>query len=144
MFDTYVAKWEALGRVDKKYPLPASECELFKLDFAGGSCSNLRNFSGEAVMMANVQLIFLAGFGIVGSLKKRSDCLDVVVEGKSQKESEVKGLFKWLKRKEQPRWHPDRMNLRTGVDGRIDESISKKADVVAMRTAAQRLLETLG
>lgn len=144
MFDTYDAKWVALGRVDKRYPLPTSERELFKLDFAGGSRSNLGNFSGEAVMIANVQLIFLAGFGISGSLKKRSDGLDVVVEGKSQKEAEVKSLIKWLNRKEQPRWHPDRMNLRTGVDGRIDESISKKADVVAMRTAAQRLLETLG
>lgn len=144
MFDTYDAKWESLSRTDKKYPLPASERELFKLDFAGGSRSDLGNFSGEAVMIANVQLIFLAGFGISGSLRKRSDGLDVVVEGKSQRESEVKSLVKWLKRKEQPRWHPDRMNLRTGVDGRVDESISKKADVVSMRTAAQRLLETLG
>jgi hypothetical protein len=64
--------------------------------------------------------------------------------GIHEKEKHVqarKELGKWLKRKEEPRWHPDRINARTGKGGVIDEAISKKTPVVSMRTACQYLLE---
>jgi hypothetical protein len=86
-----------------------------------------------------VQLIFLAGFGMSGSLKRGSEP-GVKIDAPHLNGENMKLLGKWLSRKEQPRWHPDRMNLRTGKEGVLDEGISKKADVVAMRSAVQDLL----
>ena len=139
IFDAYNAKWDALNRTDKNYPLPATSRELSKLDFAGGSSANIGRWSNEQILIANVQLIFLAGFGMSGSLKSGSDA-GVRIDAPHLNGENMKLLGKWLSRKEQPRWHPDRMNLRTGKQGVVDEGISKKADVVAMRTAAQDLL----
>lgn len=144
IFDAYNTKWEVLSRNDKAYPLPAGKSDLYKVDFAGGYAAKTGNWTNEEILIANVQLVFLAGFGMSGSLKKASDHLSVRIDAKELNGENLKLLTKWLSRKEQPRWHPDRMNLRTGVDGRIDEGISKRADVVAMRTAAQSLLEIAG
>lgn len=129
-----------MGRTDKNYPLPTSSRDLFKLDFMGGSSANTGNWSNEEIFIANVQVIFLAGFGISSTIGKRSDDLKIQIEGKEANREALKSLAKWLSRKEQPRWHPDRMNLRTGKEGKLDESVSKKSDVVAMRTAGQNLL----
>jgi hypothetical protein len=138
IFDAYNAKWEALSRTDKAFPLPATSRELAKLDFAGSSASPGK-WSNEQILVANVQLIFLAGFGMSGSLKRGSEP-GVKIDAPHLNGENMKLLGKWLSRKEQPRWHPDRMNLRTGKEGVLDEGISKKADVVAMRSAVQDLL----
>ena len=90
-----------------------------------------------------MQLIFLAGFGLSGSFNRNSDGLDVKIDNRGRGE-EVKALAKWLSRKEQPRWHPDRMNARTGKMGVLDEGISRKRDVVAMRSAGHALLAVVG
>jgi hypothetical protein len=91
-----------------------------------------------------VQVIFLAGFGISCALVRRTDGLRVEIESPERQGAEIESLAKWLRRKEQPRWHSDRMNARTGRVGVLDEGISKKRDVVAMRTAAQELLSLVG
>ncbi|KAM0706077.1 hypothetical protein Q7P35_006625 [Cladosporium inversicolor] len=144
IFNTYNTTWEPLSRHDKNYPLPASTRDLYRLGFAGGSSSNSGNWSAEQILVANVQLIFLAGFGLSGSLKRGGDSLSVKIENSGRQAGEVQALAKWLSRKEQPRWHPDRMNARTGKVGVLDEGISKKRDVVAMRTAVQELLGVVG
>ena len=143
IFDAYNAAWESLSRYDKNYPLPASSRDLSKLDFAGGSSANAGKWTAEQILTANVQLIFLAGFGLSGSLNTRGDSIRVQVETRGPQREEMQALAKWLSRKEQPRWHPDRINARTGKIGVLDEGISKKRDVVAMRTAAQQLLSNL-
>lgn len=143
LFDAYDAKWATLSRTDSNFPLPAPLSDLFKLDFAGGSRSNIGNFKAEDVMIANVQIIFLAGFGISGSIKRYADGLEIDISMRDKKSKNAASLIKWLKRTEQSRLHPDRMNLRTGAAGKVDVNISKRADVVALRTAAQNLLETL-
>jgi hypothetical protein len=91
-----------------------------------------------------VQVIFLAGFGISCAIVRRMDGLRVEIESPERQGAEIGSLAKWLRRKEQPRWHPDRMNARTSRVGVLDEGISKKRDVVAMRTAGQELLSLLG
>jgi len=144
IFDAYNTAWEALSRTDKAYPLPAAARELHKIDFLGGSSANQGNWSKEQILVANVQLIFLAGFGIACALIRRSDGLSVEIENRDRQTGEILALSKWLSRKEQPRWHPDRMNARTGKVGVLDEAISRKADVVAMRTAGQELLAVVG
>jgi hypothetical protein len=72
------------------------------------------------------------------------DGLKVEIENRGRQGADIESLAKWLRRKEQPRWHPDRMNARTGRVGVLDEAISKKRDVVAMRTAGQELLSAVG
>ncbi|KAK4543860.1 hypothetical protein LTR36_004893 [Oleoguttula mirabilis] len=50
-------------------------------------------------------------------------------------------LQKHLKRKECLRWHPDKINARSGQPGVVDETIGKEDVVVAVRSAVQELLE---
>ena len=140
IFDAYNTAWDSLSRHDKNYPLPAPSRDLSNPNFAGGSSANAGKWSTEQILTANVQLIFLAGFGLSGSLNTRGDSIRVQVETRGPQKEEMQALAKWLSRKEQPRWHPDRMNARTGKVGVLDEGISKERDVVAMRTAAQELL----
>ena len=140
IIDAYNTAWDSLSRHDKNYPLPAPSRDLSSLNFAGGSSANAGKWSAEQILTANVQLIFLAGFGLSGSLNTRGDSIRVQVETRGPQKEEMQALAKWLSRKEQPRWHPDRMNARTGKVGVLDEGISKKRDVVAMRSAAQELL----
>lgn len=144
LFDAYNARWEALSRIDKKLPLPASWVELKKVSFLGGSSENPDNSSAEAIVIINVQVLFLAGFGLSGIVKRDADGLVVIeIDGKERHVDKIKDLKRWLSRKEQPRWHPDRINLRTGKEGIIDEGISKKTAVVAMRSAVQALLAVI-
>lgn len=89
-----------------------------------------------------MKLIYLAGFGIPASLNERSDSLRVDIHTRGTS-GNISNLKKWLSRTEAPRFHPDRMNLRTGVEGVVDDRISKKLEVVAMRTAVQKLLALL-
>ncbi|KAM0721396.1 hypothetical protein Q7P37_002320 [Cladosporium fusiforme] len=100
-FDSYDGKWKKLGRIDKKYPLPAPSRDLYKIDFSGGS-ARARNYSSEDIFVANVQLIYLAGFGISATLNDRGDTLrlDINKDGTSEK---IKDLTKWLRLTEQPR-----------------------------------------
>jgi hypothetical protein len=142
LFDAYNGRWESMSRIDPKLPMPASWSELKAIDFNGGQGENVNNHSDETIVVANLQVIFLAGFGLMGTITRYAEGLVMEVQGMASggKEAEIKELGKWLSRKEQPRWHPDRINLRTGKEGVIDEGISKKTCVVAMRSAVQALL----
>lgn len=140
LFDSYNARWSAIGRSDSEYPLPASQSELTAMNFIETSSSS-GGYSAEDIFIANVQLFFLIGNGVPGVMSK-GETLKVKLNPTVDKKK-LKVLVKWLKLKEQPRWHPDRMNLRTGVDGAINEQISKNWDVVAMRTAVQGLIEKI-
>jgi hypothetical protein len=142
LFDTYNAKWESLSRTDANYPLPTSTRDLYSLSFASGAPSHggAGNHTNEEIFIVNVQMLFLAGFGLSGSIRRFSDGLEVKIENRELNGENLRLLGKWLSRKEQPRWHPDRMNLRTGVEGKLDEGISRRKEVVTMRTAVQGLL----
>lgn len=140
LFDNYNAKWEGLSRTDKNYPLPTSTSKLYKLGFIGNPTVRAGTWTDEDIFVTNVQLLFLAGFGLTGTLSSSGDNLTIRISSASSK-SKLEAMAKWLRRTEVPRWHPDRMNLRTGSRGSVDEAISKKKEVVAMRTAAQLLLE---
>jgi hypothetical protein len=143
LFDAYNAKWESLSRTDKAYPLPTSQRDLYSLAFHGGAPSLIGAYTNEQIFIVNVQLLFLAGFGLSGTVKRFSDGIEVKIDNRELNGENLRLLGKWLSRKEQPRWHPDRMNLRTGVEGRLDEEISKRREVVAMRTAGQGLLAVI-
>lgn len=132
-----------MSRTDPKLPMPTAWSDLKKIDFNGGYAANINNHTDETIVVANLQVIFLAGFGLTGNVKRFVEHLVVEVVDKEQNADKVKELSKWLSRKEQPRWHPDRINLRTSKEGVIDEGISKKKAVVTMRSAVQALLEVV-
>lgn len=52
-------------------------------------------------------------------------------------------LLKQMKRKEAVRWHPDKINARTGKVGEINEALGKANYVVAIRSAVQEVIELL-
>jgi hypothetical protein len=145
LFDAYNARWESMSRTDPKLPMPATWADLKAIDFNGGLPDNINNHTDETIVVANLQIIFLAGFGMLGVVTRYAEGLIVNYQGQAigGKEAEIEALGKWLSRKEQPRWHPDRINLRTGKEGVIDEGISKKTCVVAMRSAVQALLAVI-
>ena len=132
-----------MSRTDAKVPMPAAWSDLKQIDFNGGYAQNFSNHTDETIVVANLQVIFLAGFGLKGTIKRYVELLDIEIENKAAYADKIKELGKWLSRKEQPRWHPDRINLRTGKTGVIDAEISKKKAVVAMRSAVQALLQVL-
>lgn len=133
-----------MSRIDKKLPLPATWAELKMPNFLGGHAENVANLSDETLVVLNVQILFLAGFSMNGCAKMNQEGTIIIdIEDRERNEDKIKNLKKWLSRKEQPRWHPDRINLRTGREGLIDEGISKKTAVVAMRSAAQALLQCI-
>jgi hypothetical protein len=145
LFDAYNTRWESMSRTDPKLPMPATWTDLKAIDFNGGQPENINNLTDETIVVANLQIIFLAGFGLLGVVTRYAEGLVVNYQGQAigGKEAEIKELGKWLSRKEQPKWHPDRINLRTGKEGVIDEGISKKTCVVAMRSAVQALLAVI-
>jgi hypothetical protein len=143
MFDDYDARWERKSRIDPDLPMPASWGKLKNLYFTGrGTGPEIKHWSPENIVVFNVQMLFLAGFGMSGvPIVTEKGVLMVGIHEKEKHVQARKELGKWLKRKEEPRWHPDRINARTGKEGVIDEAISKKTPVVSMRTACQYLLE---
>lgn len=142
LFDQYTANWDATTRTSPTFPFPAQSRDLYNISFLTSSAPRDTTISAEDVYALNVQTILLGGFGISAYATVRSEkpCLGL---GSSIKKEDLDVVLKYLKRKEQPRWHPDWMSLRTGMQGSVDEGISKRKEVVAMRVAVQRLIEFL-
>jgi hypothetical protein len=143
LFDAYNARWESKTRIDPNLPMPATWAQLSNLWFTGnGTGPEIKHWTPENIVVFNVQMLFLAGFGMSGvPLVTAKGVLMVAVHEKERHARACRDLGKWLKRVEEPRWHPDRINARTGKEGVIDEAISKKTAVVAMRTACQMVQE---
>jgi hypothetical protein len=56
-------------------------------------------------------------------------------------EERVRKLRDHLRRHEWPRWHPDRINVRTGNPGEVDDGIGARDEVKAVWVGVQRVGE---
>lgn len=139
-FDAYQKNWDETDRISRTFPFPARGKDLYDIRFLTSGAPNDSKMSAEEVFAINSQILLLGGFGIVAFATTRSEKLCLGVSS-STKQEDLNNLLKYLKRTEAPRFHPDRMNLRTGVQGRVDESIGNRTEAVAMRLAVQRLTE---
>ena len=87
-------------------------------------------------MKMNAQIFFLQAFDFRPSINVQR--LQYVVAFRGGNKENEEALLKQLKRKENLRWHPDKMNRRTNSDV-IDDSRGKDPVVVAVRSAVQEL-----
>lgn len=70
-----------MSRIDPKLPMPASWSELKAIDFNDGLSENVNNHSDETIVVANLQVIFLAGFGLLGTVTRYAEGLVLEVQG---------------------------------------------------------------
>ena len=141
--EAYNKRWDSLERNAPQHPFPSlqlKQSDLYYKKSLGQLASVLDKWSQDQVFAANVQLFFLRGFGLSATPYATGQGILMRFDSDTSRQS-LQDLIKHLQRKELPRWHPDRMNLRTGAEGKIDESIGKRTEVVAVRTAIQELLE---
>ena len=126
--------WDKLAVHEQDIPLPSADFEIPGLRSHGRLLIDqqpVASWLRESVMRLNIQLFFLQGFEMnMYRLEKDGESLWM----KGYTRPKVERLYGQLKT-EVFRWHPDRLNLRSGVAGVVDEILGKSTVVVAVRTA---------
>lgn len=140
----YIARWDSLAPHEELFPLPSVDFRIQSLQDRqqfGELTRLVNNWDDDTVMKANAFQFFAKGFGLDMTVKVVSGKTHLrLVEGQAE-DSELQTLLKHLKRKEYFRWHPDKINLRAGHPGILNEQIGKQDAVVAVRSAIQELIE---
>ncbi|KAK4945911.1 hypothetical protein LTR10_015004 [Elasticomyces elasticus] len=104
----------------------------------------------DQLAQLEVQSFFARGMGIAHALRSderynaatptcAAEKLMVVLTETSERK--LAALLKYLRLRERPRWHSDRLNMRTGVPGVLNEENGKHEIAVVVRTAVQDLLD---
>lgn len=134
----YNRTWNSLLPHEQNWPFPNPF-----LTIEGFYAPEQRNFfSGcgltySQLIILIVQRFFLHGYGITFKF----DCEGprwLIMENSTSK---VGQLRKYLKLKELPRWHPDWLGRRTGVEGLRDEGLGTKPGIKPIRTGVEELIE---
>ena len=102
-------------------------------NFAAASSENRKTLS--------IQDFYLAGCGFNVELWEDIKQRRLRVKVTSQSEAKVSALRKYLQTKELVRWHPDRLNRRTGSSGVVNEGNGNHELVVLIRSAIEDLVE---
>lgn len=138
-FERYNLDWSTIKSYDADIPVPNLK-DMYQQDGKPFTITAKTGWPKDEIIKINAMLFYVEGFDIeVDVIRRDRPSLTVATTEDGMK---VEKLAKFLKRKELPRWHPDRLNQRTGKPGVIDESIGKRADIVAVRTAVQELIGT--
>lgn len=89
-------------------------------------------------MKTNAKIFFIEGCELDPKVHEDSGRVTIA----SDAEEDMRAVLHYqLKRKEMMRWHTDKINLWTGQDGIVDGCIGKREEVVAVRSAIQKLIE---
>lgn len=144
-FDRYNETWDSLNSSDATFPFPSHAQSLGGLQdrtelYAYHEKHLIACWSVDLVEKTNAKIFFLRGSGIEVRIEEQGSTVSIVFEGE---EDERGSLAHHLKRKEMLKWHPNKINLRTGEEGEVDERIGKRAEVVNVRTAIQELISDL-
>ncbi|EME80547.1 uncharacterized protein MYCFIDRAFT_177489 [Pseudocercospora fijiensis CIRAD86] len=141
----YDAHWKSLAPHDKQFPCPNSTFSMPSFQNRQELPYNqqkVAQWSPATVIGVMTKRFFTDAFAIRTTLITFSDdptSVDFELQKKNSATTVV-ALRKTLKM-ESVKWHPDRLNRRTGVPGQIDESIGKAPGNVAIRSAVQELIE---
>lgn len=140
----YISTWNELKRHEQGWPYPNPQLtEIGLLNRTSlGSTNELTGFSNTKIISLNAQLFFLKGNDLFHTLLVVGNEAKFVISSIRNSAQQIKALRAYLVKKELVRWHPDRMNLRTGVKGgEPDENLGALEVVAAVRTGVDELIE---
>lgn len=146
----YNERWNSLGPKDTGYPYPSPNytqrgfLNVDDIDCAEDIC---KSWNVPTRIIVNTKTFFLGGFDIIYNIDPEDDNYpegDQLFSIPSVNDFDVvKKLIRHIKLKEMSRWHPDRLNKRTGGKTGVDVAKGVEKGVVEIRTALQELLEEL-
>lgn len=146
----YNERWTSLGPKDTGYPYPSPDyTQRGFLNVGNINCAEdiCKSWNVPTRIIVNTKAFFLDGFDIIYNIEPEDDDYpegDQVFSIPSVNDFDVvKKLIRHIKLKEMSRWHPDRLNKRTGSKTGVDVAKGVEKGVVEIRTALQELLEEL-
>ncbi|KAH9844747.1 hypothetical protein Tdes44962_MAKER07092 [Teratosphaeria destructans] len=142
-FEEYNDHWEQLDPKAQIFYLPSYDLQLSGLRDTKHTtlpATRTQYWNDETVMTINAKVFFCKGCEVRFAILE--DAKGKVTFGLATDEKEnIRHLQRHLKLVETARWHPDRMNARTGRAGGIDPTLGNRDFVVAIRAAVQDLVE---
>lgn len=143
--ETYITSWNTLKRHEKGWPYPNplfTRSGLLTRGYIDTKVSNLSVCSDATIISLNTQTFFLKGHDLAFTLLVMTNEAKFIISSIRNDMEQVKALRSYLKKKELARWHPDRLNLRTGVVGGVPDARLGSTEVVAaVRTGIDELVE---
>lgn len=147
LFIEYNARWDALDPVDLDILVPSPTLNADGLLLAAERTKGLQcfevDFSKHTLeQLAAVQVFnfFTTGMNIAAELYEDPKSRTGKVRLIKGSETKTSAALKYLRRKELVRWHPDRLNLRTGTTGMVNNLNGSQELVVIIRTAVGELI----
>ncbi|KAK5117122.1 hypothetical protein LTR85_009053 [Meristemomyces frigidus] len=140
----YNARWDGLQPHEANVLLPSVDFSLPMLQnrqHIAHTGSLLKAWETDMVMKANAFTFFARGFGLGVAVSEVHGGVTLRLKRGQADELKMQALQKHLRRKECVRWHPNKINARTGSVGVLDENIGRQDVVVAVRSAVQELTE---
>lgn len=143
----YNEKWDSLGPKDLDFPFPSptlTRAGFLVVDNIHSPDAIKGQWSVPIRISVNTKVFFLNGFGLAYSIRPKiyssPQDTQIVRLTTNNGVDDVKKLVRHIKLKEMSRWHPDRLNKRTGNEAAVDETQGAVKGVVEVRTAVQELL----
>ncbi|KAK5130961.1 hypothetical protein LTR08_001517 [Meristemomyces frigidus] len=144
LFKRYNDAWGELEPHAIGIPSPSldlTEASLKIRDNTIKHSSNIAAWSEETVIKANAFRFFARGFGQEMIVSEQSSSkVELRLKLHRHPKPALQALLRHLRLKESVRWHPDKVNARTGEVGRLDERNGRSGVVVAVRSAVQELV----
>ncbi|KAK5722831.1 hypothetical protein LTR17_014217 [Elasticomyces elasticus] len=148
----YIIEWEALSTEESSFPIPCGSLTAEGLVEAAQTAHRTKfvKIAPEQLAQLEVQSFFARGMGVAHTLRSDERYNAATPTGAATKlmvvltetsERKLAALLKYLRLRERPRWHSDRLNMRTGVLGVVNEENGKHEVAVVVRTAVQDLLD---
>ncbi|KAK4896468.1 hypothetical protein LTR27_005684 [Elasticomyces elasticus] len=148
----YIIGWEALSTEDSSFPIPCGSLTAEGLVEAAQTAHRTKfvKIAPDQLAQLEVQSFFARGMGVAHTLRSNERYNAATPTGAAEKlmvvltetsERKLAALLKYLRLRERPRWHSDRLNMRTGVLGVVNEENGKHEVAVVVRTAVQDLLD---
>ncbi|KAF2764572.1 hypothetical protein EJ03DRAFT_355640 [Teratosphaeria nubilosa] len=141
-FQRYNDHWEQLDPRAQIFCLPSYNFHQAGLRDAKHTTlppTKTQHWSEETTMTINAEVFFCKGFEVPPVINEDAKC-KVTTTLATDKKDNIARLQKHLKLVDTARWHPDRMNARTGKTDSIDQSLGGRDFVVAIRAAIQDLV----
>ncbi|KAK3636566.1 hypothetical protein LTR56_005368 [Elasticomyces elasticus] len=148
----YIIECEALSTEDSSFPIPCGSLTAEGLADAAQTAHRTKfvKIAPDQLAQLEVQSFFARGMGVAHMLCSDERYNAAMPTGAAEKlmvvltetsERKLAALLKYLRLRERPRWHCDRLNMRTGVPGVVNEENGKHEVAVVVRTAVQDLLD---
>ncbi|KAK5675261.1 hypothetical protein LTS10_012022 [Elasticomyces elasticus] len=148
----YIIEWEALSTEDSSFPIPCGSLTAEGLVEAAQTAHRTKfvKIAPDQLAQLEVQSFFARGMGVAHTLRSNERYNAAMPTGAAEKlmvvltetsERKLAALLKYLRLRERPRWHSDKLNMRTGVPGVVNEENGKHEVAVVVRTAVQDLLD---